>query len=101
MKRTTDDKENTMLNITKKAALVLTLALAPMAAHAQTTDTTTAPATNSTAAGTTDTTTDQRDDNSNWGWLGLLGLAGLAGLRRQPTVVVPDRTVQGVGSNRA
>ena len=28
---------------------------------------------------------DERDNNSNWGWLGLAGLAGLAGLRRQPT----------------
>ncbi|WP_407570719.1 WGxxGxxG family protein [Deinococcus altitudinis] len=97
-------KENTM-SIIKKTALVLALALAPISAYAQTTDTTTTPTTTDTTStgttntGTTDNTNDD-NDNSNWGWLGLLGLAGLAGLRRQPVTVVPERTMTGTGNNR-
>jgi len=101
-----------MLNTTEKTLLILALTFVPVSALAQSTDTTTSPSTTDTTASpsatdttttgtTTNGTTDNRNDNGNWGWLGLLGLLGLAGLRRQPVVVVPDRTTTGTGSNRS
>jgi hypothetical protein len=33
---------------------------------------------------------DDRDNDSNWGWIGLLGLIGLAGLAKKRDVTVRD-----------
>ncbi|WP_083939111.1 WGxxGxxG family protein [Deinococcus apachensis] len=72
-----------MTNKTKRALLVLTLALAPMPALAQDT------------SGTTDTTTNDDNRGFPWGLLGLIGLAGLAGRRREePRVVSTTSTTQ-------
>lgn len=92
-----------MLNTTEKWVLVLTLAVAPLAAFAQSAGTiTTTPAMTGTVTtgttgtadttGTGNTTSTQNNAGFDCGWLGLLGLAGLAGLRRQTPVVMPERT---------
>jgi LPXTG-motif cell wall-anchored protein len=63
------------INIKRHAAMLTFcagIALAPLAASAQTT---------TPSSGTT--TVEQRDDNHNYGWIGLLGLIGLAGLLRK------------------
>lgn len=85
----------------KKILVALVLVTAPVAASAQTTDTTTTGTTDTTGTGTTDTTGGVANDTVTttsesdgvagnerqgspfpWGLLGLIGLAGLAGRSR-------------------
>ena len=67
------------------AALGSAMLLAPMATHAQNTD--------STAAGYATTDTDN-DGGFDWGWLGLLGLLGLIP-RKRKIETVETRTTTG------
>lgn len=66
------------------AAICLTTAVAPLTANAQTSP---------TGGTTTIRTSDDRDNDTDYGWIGLLGLLGLAGLmRKKPDVHRHDTT---------
>jgi MYXO-CTERM domain-containing protein len=77
--------------LARGAATVALVSIVPLAASAQTPDTTTRVVTQPV----------ERDEGVDLGWLGLLGLAGLLGLRRPAPVVHHEtvRTTSGTGSS--
>jgi MYXO-CTERM domain-containing protein len=84
-------KSSTWLTVVRAAALAAALLAFAPSGFAQS---------NANGGGDRDRNTtarNDRDDDTNWGWLGLLGLAGLAGLipKKRPAVVVHDRDDRG------
>lgn len=67
--------------------LALSIAVVPLAVHAQTGPT---PSSDRPTADAARTDNRADDRGTDWGWIGLLGLAGLAGLMRKREA--PDRT---------